>query len=46
MKFLDKAPIVDGLFDIGMEHDVIFSPLFAHPRNGRVGYSNFKKLKK
>lgn len=25
----DEKAIVDALFDIGMEHDVIFSPLFA-----------------
>lgn len=25
----DEKAVVDALFDIGMEHDVIFSPLFA-----------------
>ncbi|RJQ59366.1 MAG: nucleotidyltransferase domain-containing protein [Desulfobacteraceae bacterium] len=25
----DEKAIVDALFDLGMEHDVIFSPLFA-----------------
>ena len=33
----DEKAIVDALFDIGMEHDVIFSPLFASAEEWRNG---------
>lgn len=33
----DEKAIVDALFDIGMEHDVIFSPLFASSEEWQDG---------
>jgi predicted nucleotidyltransferase len=33
----DEKAVVDALFDIGMEHDVIFSPLFASSEEWEKG---------